>query len=309
MINTIAILGAGTMGEGMARIFPKYGRHTILYDPDQKALAVAKNKLLNAGEGAPETPGSHAQVKENLEFTVVLEDAISEADFIIETAPEDLKIKRQLYSEIGSMLKAGAVVASNTSSYSLEKLCAQQTFANQLIITHFFNPAHIIPLVEIVKSDDTTPGVAESIAAFLSSCGKVPVILKKDINGFIANRLQAAVLREACFLVENGIADVGQIDTVMKESVGMRWAVSGPFQVADYGGLDIWEKVLTNLLPLLSYNSEVPKIISGKVKQNELGLKSGKGFFDYALKNDRQQVDDWKLKLMKILKFRDQNFG
>jgi 3-hydroxybutyryl-CoA dehydrogenase len=306
MINTIAILGAGTMGEGMARIFPGYGWHTILYDPDQNALAVAKNRLLNAEEVEPEAASSNVQVKENLVFTGVLEEAIRKADFIIETAPEDLKIKRQLYSEIGSMLKPDAIVASNTSSYSLAKLCAQQTFANRLIIAHFFNPAHIIPLVEIVKSDDTTPGVAESIAGFLSACGKVPVILKKDINGFIANRLQAAVLREACFLVENGIADAGQIDTVMKESVGMRWAVSGPFQVADYGGLDIWEKVLANLLPLLSNNSEVPVIVSGKVKQNELGLKSGKGFFNYASKNDRQQVEDWKMKLTKILKFRDQ---
>lgn len=291
------------MGQGISRLFSKYGQHTILYDPDQNALAVAKDKLLNREELGGEI--SNALGKKSLKFTILLEEAIREASFIIETAPEDLTIKRQLYAEIGPMLKSDAIVASNTSTYSLAKLSAQQIFASRLIIAHFFNPAHIIPLVEIVKSENTTHGVAESIADFLTDCGKVPVILKKDINGFIANRLQAAVLREACFLVENGVADAGQIDTVMKESLGMRWAVSGPFQVADYGGLDIWEKVLTNLLPLLSNDSEVPLIIREKVKQNDLGLKSGKGFFNYQLKNDKQQPDDWTIKLMKILKLKE----
>lgn len=159
-------------------------------------------------------------------------------------------------------------------------------------------------MVEIVKGENTKEGVAETIAAFLTNCGKVPVILKKDISGFIANRRQAAVVREACFLIENGIADAGQIDTVMKESIGMRWATSGPFQVCDYGGLDIWEKVSDNLLSVLDTKEQVPAMIREKVKLNELGVKTGKGFFNYDLKDGKAQSDEWNLKLMKLLQLK-----
>ena len=251
-----------------------------------------------------ETHTANALKEKCLKYTMVLEEAISEAEFIIESAPEDFEVKRQLYNEIGPLLKKDAIVASNTSSYPLARLSHEQPFADRLIIAHFFNPAHIIPLVELVKGENTKEGVAETIAAFLTTCGKVPVILKKDIRGFIANRLQAAVLREACFLIENGIADAGQIDTVMKESIGMRWAVSGPFQVSDYGGLDIWGKVLENLLPVLDNRGQVPAIISEKVKLNELGVKTGKGFFNYDLKDVKEQPDAWSLKLMKLLELK-----
>jgi 3-hydroxybutyryl-CoA dehydrogenase len=304
MINNIAILGAGTMGQGIARLFGTYGLRTTVYDPNQNALAVAQKNLLNAEAEMQETHMANASREKCLEYSIVLEEAISEAEFIIESAPEDFEIKRLLYNEIAPLLKKNAIVASNTSSYPLARLSHEQPFADRLIIAHFFNPAHIIPLVEIVKGEHTEEGVAETIAAFLDNCGKVPVILKKDISGFIANRLQAAVLREACFLIENGIADAGQIDTVMKESIGMRWAASGPFQVSDYGGLDIWEKVLDNLLPVLDNRGQVPTIIREKVKVNELGVKTGKGFFNYDLKDGKEQPDDWNLKLMKLLKLK-----
>lgn len=304
MINNIAILGAGTMGQGIARIFGTYGLRTTVYDPNRNALAAAQKNLLNAEAEKVETHTANASGVKCLKYSIVLEEAISEAEFIIESAPEDFEVKRQLYNGMGPLLKKGAIVASNTSSYPLARLSHGLPFADRLIIAHFFNPAHIIPLVEIVKGENTEEGVAETIAAFLTNCGKVPVILKKDISGFIANRLQAALLREACFLIENGIADAGQIDTVMKESIGMRWAASGPFQVADYGGLDIWEKVLDNLLPVLDNKAQVPAIIREKVKLNELGVKTGKGFFNYDLKDRKEQPDDWNLKLMKLLKLR-----
>ena len=292
------------MGQGIARLFGRYGLRTTVYDPSQNALAVAQKNLLHAEVETRETHTANALKEKCLKYTIVLEEAISEAEFIIESAPEDFEVKRQLYNEIGPLLKKDAIVASNTSSYPLARLSHEQPFADRLIIAHFFNPAHIIPLVELVKGENTKEGVAETIAAFLTTCGKVPVILKKDIRGFIANRLQAAVLREACFLIENGIADAGQIDTVMKESIGMRWAVSGPFQVSDYGGLDIWGKVLENLLPVLDNRGQVPAIISEKVKLNELGVKTGKGFFNYDLKDVKEQPDAWSLKLMKLLELK-----
>lgn len=126
----------------------------------------------------------------------------------------------------------------------------------------------------------------------MKKCGKVPVVLKRDFTGFIANRLQAALLREACYLIKEGVADAESIDTVVTESIGLRWALKGPFATIDYGGLDIWQKVLENLLPILDRQIEVPDMIVQKNKNNHLGLKTGIGFFDY-------QFDDRELYLVK----------
>lgn len=303
MINKIAILGAGTMGQGLARLFVKHGLQTILYEPVQDALSAAKNKLQVFQKESRQLPSGNT-FGGDLSFTSELKGAVGDADFIIECAPEDLTVKRQLYSELGPLVKPNAIVASNTSSFPLSTLSSEQLFASRFIIAHFFNPPDVIPLVEIVKADNTSPGVAERIAGFLSHCGKVPVILKKDLPGFVANRLQAAVLREACFLVENNIVDAAQVDTVVKESIGMRWAFTGPFQVADYGGLDIWEKVLANLLPHLNNDSEVPLIVREKVKQKLLGLKSGKGFYSYGPADASEQLKDWERKLQKLLRIK-----
>lgn len=275
MINTVTVLGAGTMGRGIARFLAQNSVTTLLYDPYEAAIVSA---------------GKTLQGITHLTCTTNLQKAVSESDLIIEAAPENIEIKRILYGHMSPFLKDQAVVASNTSTYPLSELSANQPFANRMLITHFFNPADIIPLVELVKLETTQPGLAENVALFLRNTGKVPVLLQKDINGFIANRLQAAVLREACFLVNQGVANAGDIDTVMKESIGIRWALNGPFEIADYGGLDIWKNVLTNLLPDLDNSREVPAVISRKVDEHHLGFKTGKGFFDYDLNTADEQA-------------------
>lgn len=289
------------MGQGLARLFVRQGLQTILYEPVQSAMAAAKSKLqVFQSEILQSQPSP-------LHFASQLMEGACNADLIIECAPEDLAVKEKLYSELGPLLKPDAIVASNTSSFSLSTLSGQQVFAERFIITHFFNPPDVIPLVEIVKAENTSPGIAERTAEFLTRCGKVPVILKKDIPGFVANRLQAAVLREACFLVQNKVVDAGQLDTVVKESIGMRWAFSGPFQVADYGGLDIWEKVLQNLLPHLTNDQEVPLIVQDKVRQKLLGLKSGKGFYSYDAAGAGEQLRDLERNLEKLLRIRSRD--
>lgn len=304
MINKVTILGAGTMGQGLVRLFVRQGLQTILYEPVQSAMAAAKSKLQVLQSEILQSQPSPLGA---LHFASQLMEGAYDADLIIECAPEDLAVKEKLYSELGPLLKPDAIVASNTSSFSLSTLSGQQVFAERFIITHFFNPPDVIPLVEIVKAEHTSPGIAERTAEFLTRCGKVPVILKKDIPGFVANRLQAAVLREACFLVQNKVVDAGQLDTVVKESIGMRWAFSGPFQVADYGGLDIWEKVLQNLLPHLTNDQEVPLIVRDKVRQKLLGLKSGKGFYSYDAAGAGEQLRDLERNLEKLLRMRSRD--
>ena len=226
MFNKITVLGTGTMGDGIAWFFARQKLAVTAYDIDRDKIIASGNRLK-----------SQEQIAKYLTYTSDLGAAMSEADLIIESASEDLAIKRQLYSDIAPLLRKGAIVSSNTSTYPLALLMSGQPFGSRMIITHFFNPADLIPLVEIVQHENTMPGLVEDVAAFLRQFGEVPVVLKKDINGFVANRLQAAVLREACFLVESGIACVADIDTVMTESLGIRWALNGPFCIADLGGI------------------------------------------------------------------------
>ncbi len=276
-IECVAILGAGTMGSGIALFFSGQGIPVNLYDPYPEALVHAYKRILQN-----ETIAGKTLSHKNIKYTTSLRECIPDADLIIESAPEDIIIKSGLYAQISPLLKDTAIVASNTSTFPLAALSAGQIFSNRMIIMHFFNPAHLVPLVEIVAAENTLSGLMHTVDDFLVSCGKKPVVLKKDIYGFIANRLQAAVLREACFLLEKGVADAGQIDSVMKDGLGIRWVLNGPFEIADMGGLDVWEKVLHNLLPLLGDAIQVPKAIREKVQKNELGFKTGKGFFDYG---------------------------
>lgn len=264
------------MGSGIARLFSQNRFNVALYDPNPQALINAKQKIdSNESIKKSELP------KECMQYSGDLEKVVQGADLVIECAPEVLKVKRSLYSDLSPFLKAEAIIASNTSTFSLESLAQDQPFADRMLIMHFFNPPQVIPLVEIVKIEQTRPGLAGHIADLLQYCGRQPVILKRDITGFIANRLQAAIVREACFLLANGVADAGQIDSVVKNGLGIRWTLNGPFEIADFGGLDVWEKVLNQLLPVLSNERNVPQILKQKVELNNLGLKTGKGFFDY----------------------------
>ncbi|BBH21735.1 3-hydroxybutyryl-CoA dehydrogenase [Paenibacillus baekrokdamisoli] len=298
MFNKIAVLGAGTMGRGIAQVFAQHGIFVVLYDPNANAIKAAKQAL-----GDKQALG---QKEWNLQYADNLTDAVKEADLIIETVSENLEIKRELYRLLTPLLKKDAIVVSNTSTYSLETLAQQQSFAKQMIITHFFNPAAIIPLVEIVQLAETEQEITERVIELLLRCGKVPVLLKKDIAGFIANRLQAAVMREACYLMESGVADASQIDTAMKEGPGMRWAINGPFEIADMGGLDVWEKVTGHLFPQLDPNLLSPESISNKVRLGELGVKSGKGFYEYGDASVRDtQSNEREQKLLQIVKLKE----
>jgi 3-hydroxybutyryl-CoA dehydrogenase len=297
MFGKIAILGAGTMGRGIAQVFAQQGILVVLYDPNNQAMKAAK-KLLDSKKA--QEPNDWKLV-----YADNLKDAVQEADLIIETVSEDLEIKRVLYLQMTPFLKKDAIIASNTSTYSLEILSQQQTFASQMIITHFFNPAAIIPLVEVVQQSETNPEVTERVMSLLIKCGKVPVLLKKDIAGFIANRLQAAVMREACYLMQSGVADERQIDTAMKEGPGMRWAINGPFEIADLGGLDIWEKLASHLFPQLGAELSAPESIRSKVRLGELGFKIGKGFYEYGDNSERERlVDARDQRLLQILELK-----
>ncbi|MEF3306004.1 3-hydroxyacyl-CoA dehydrogenase family protein [Paenibacillus sp. GYB003] len=298
----IAVLGAGTMGGGIAELFAGRGMSVALYDPHESALERAGRRLVGGGriaiaadDGA--TPSRDAEAarpggaeRGRLRLTASLAEAARGACFVFEAGPERLETKRELFRDLAPLLGEDAVVASNTSTLSLVGLAERQPFADRLVVAHFFNPAAVVPLVELVGLPVTRPGVLERIAALLADCGKTPVVLKKDCPGFIANRLQAAVLREACHLLRSGVADAEQIDLAMTEGPGLRWALNGPLAIADYGGLDIWESVAGNLFPLLDNGPDAPESIRDMVRQGRLGFKSGAGFYEYGEAAERERI-------------------
>ena len=295
MINNITVLGAGTMGRRIAKLFASHGFATTLFDSNSSALQYADetiNQYVNE-------PGVKFK---KIIITRDLGSAVAEADWIIESVSEDLRIKRELYASITPFLKNDrVVVSSNTSTLPLSVLSLGLPFAARMLITHFFNPADVIPLVEVVKLENAISELVDDVVDALKSCGKSPVVLHKEIEGFIANRLQAAVLREAIFLIDQGIAGVPEIDEVMKQSIGLRWSLNGPLEVADYGGLDIWEKVLQNLMPLLNNSTEVPGIIKEKVLSNDLGVKTGRGFYKHDQSSIAKEADHFEKKLINLL--------
>lgn len=295
MIKCIAVLGAGTMGRRIARLFASHGFDTRLFDSNPSVLQCA-GEIINQYGDEPDAKRNKIFIAGNLAA------AVTEADWIIESVSEELPIKRELYASIIPFFKNDrVVVSSNTSTLPLSILLAGFPFPGRMFITHFFNPADIIPLVEVVKSENTIAELVDEVVGILRSCGKMPVLLHKEIEGFIANRLQAAVLREALYLIDQGVAGAPEIDEVMKQSIGLRWSLNGPFEVADYGGLDIWEKVLQNLMPLLDNSSEVPGIIKEKVLDNDLGVKTGSGFYKYDPLSITKQVVYHERKLLHLL--------
>lgn len=265
MIRHVTVLGAGTMGLAIARLFAAYPYNVTLYEPYR--IEMARSVI--------------SQDKLQIVLTNDLEKAVAGSDLIIESVPEDLGLKRQLYGQLTAWISNETIIASNTSTFPLQQLSEALPYADRFVIMHFFNPAHVVPLVELVGLPGTRSGLVDALADMLRKMDKEPVTLNKDISGFIANRLQAAMLREACFLLEQGIASAEAIDAAVRSGPGLRWALRGPFAIADLGGLDIWAKVSDKLFPDLSNETNVPASLRQRIERGELGVKSGSGYYAY----------------------------
>jgi len=181
-----------------------------------------------------------------------------------------------------------AILASNTSTLPLAEVAARARRPERILLTHFFNPAHLVPLVEVLAHPSAPPGMVTEVLALLRRAGKRPVSLLKESPGFIANRLQVALVREAFALLEDGVASALDIEAAVTEGPGFRWPFIGPFETADLGGLDTWEKVIGNLAPHLSRAEEPPEALRAAVRRGDLGAKTGRGILPPS---DRSAAD------------------
>ncbi|WP_072314009.1 3-hydroxyacyl-CoA dehydrogenase family protein [Agrococcus sp. Marseille-P2731] len=256
--ETIAVLGAGVMGAGIARVFGAAGHRVRVFDVRAQAAAAA---AASAGASAHDS----------------VEDAVAGATIVLEAAPERLELKRELIARVEAA-NATAIIASNTSSIAPDALAAGMREPARLVIAHFFNPADTVPLVEVVPGPATPQESVDRVVRLLEGCGKTAVPLAQQVEGFIANRLQAALYREAMHLVELGVATPEQVDLAVTAGLGPRWALAGPFEIMDLGGLDVWASVTDGVFPSLGDASAAPAMLRDRVARGELGAKTGQGF-------------------------------
>ena len=283
MIQRIAIIGLGTMGPGMAARLARGGLHVTAYDVAPAAIERARSMLSTAesvldalGVAAPSAgPGT-------VRFTDHMADAVSGADLVIENVPENISIKADVYRMIDGLIAADTIVASDTSGIPITKLQAHISHPERMVGMHWSNPPHIIPMIEVIAGEKTAPQTVATIRDLIRSIGLLPVVVKKDVPGFVENRVLYALLREAVDLVERGVIEPEDLDTCVSWGIGYKIAVIGPMALLDMAGLDIYKSVSSFLNADLSNRDDVAPMVLERTNASKFGIKSGEGMFSYT---------------------------
>lgn len=285
-ITDVAVLGLGTMGHGIAQTFALAGYRVHGYDDvaaARESLHVRVRTNLQAFVNAGLI--SAADVAPTLARIVThdsISDAVSSASFVTEAVREDLPTKQALFARLETLVKPETILASNSSSFPISQSAATMPTRSRAVVTHWFNPPHVVPLVEVVPGPETSETTTATTIEILSDIRKVPLRLRKELPGFLVNRIQVALMREIWDLLEQGVASAAEIDQAIRASVGFRLAAVGPLEVHDFGGLDIQAAVFRILAPEIRDGAELPKVVDELVSHGHLGAKSGRGFYDYS---------------------------
>ena len=281
----MGIVGGGLMGAGIAAKFALAGYDALVLEasPQRRATisAVVEGILQELQAAGVIGPAAGAAASARIRLADGL-PALAGASLVIEAIPEVLAMKQELYRELESVLAPGALLASNTSGFMPDALSAGLARPECFLITHFWNPPHAIPLVEVVPGTRTAPAAVDRTVALLRGIGAEPVVLRKAVPGFIGNRLQFAIMREALHLVRTGVADPETIDTVMKASLGRRYGIVGPFETADLGGLETFLRIGQHLLPEMASDGRELEVLQAHVDRGEKGAASGQGFYRWT---------------------------
>lgn len=274
----IAVIGAGLMGHGIALTLAKAGQYVAITDPVPKARDTVSARMQQSMKAMGDDEITIARALKMIEIFPSIAGAVKEADVVFEAAPEKLDLKQKIFAEIEEHAPENCILASNTSVMPITKIMSKLRLKNRAVGTHWWNPPHMIPLVEVVKTEWTDPKVAKAIFDLLADAGKTPVMVEKDIPGFIGNRLQHALWREAVSLVENGVCVAEDVDTVVKSCFGRRLAVLGPLENADLVGTDLTLDIHENVLHDLESRQGPSPYLEKLVADGRLGMKSGEGF-------------------------------
>jgi 3-hydroxybutyryl-CoA dehydrogenase len=305
-LQRVAVIGSGLMGHGIAQVFAKAGCQVKMYDVseellDQAMIRIRSNLTAMASYGLQEQDDINGIIS-RIGGTTSLEEAVMDADFVTEAIPEKLDMKRELFSSLDHMTPHHAILASNTSSFKMSDIAKDIPNKERLVVTHWFNPAHLIPVVEVVKGEETSQETVERAIAFLEKAGKVPIRVLKEVPGHLINRIQFALNREIVSLIEKEVATPEEIDKGVSLSFALRLVASGPVKTIDINGLDLYYYGMKDLYGSLD-NSPTPQdILRKKVEKGEVGRRSGKGFYEYEVTGSLTSLEvDRDNRLMELL--------
>jgi 3-hydroxybutyryl-CoA dehydrogenase len=285
-IKNIAIIGAGLMGHGIAQVFAAKGYRVMLMDAVAEALpnaldSIRSNLTMMARKGI----GSEydiGPILERIQITTDLKKAVEDAHFVVEAVKEDSVLKQNLFAELEPYCSEETILATNTSVISITEIARKSKKKERIIGTHFWNPPYLIPLVEVIRTEDTSNQVMERTVGLLESAGKHPVRVNKDVPGFVANRLQHALWREAISIVDRGIADPATVDECIRFGPGMRLPILGPLENADMVGLDLVLAIHSYIFKYLENTNEPSPLLKKLASEGNLGFKTGRGFQEWT---------------------------
>ena len=285
MIASAAVVGAGTMGAAIAGLLARSGAAVALVDRDDALLERGLTSL-RSSQGTLQEAGvvtaEQARAAESRVRPVTeLREACAGIDLLVETITEDLELKRQLFASADRLCPPSTIFASNTSGLSITRLAEATGRPEAVAGMHFYNPAHIMPLVEVVRGRLTSDATTDFLLALARRLGKRPILVRRDVPGFVGNRLQFALVREALHLLESGVASAEDIDTAITAGPGLRYAQVGPFATADLAGLDVFDAISRYLFGDLARDTEGSPVLRRLVAEGRTGVKAGRGFYEY----------------------------
>ena len=303
-IKNVVVVGAGMMGNALAQVFASNpDLHVILktraLKPD-RWVPIENNLDIMISRGAA-TEEEKKEIISRIHFVTDDAEAYTDADFVIECFPEVMETKQNLFCEIEKYCSDKCILATNSSVMSSTEIGSKCKHPERVVGAHFWNPGHLIPLVEVVKSDATSDETAETVMAVLKGVGKEPVLCKKDVPGFIANRMQHALWREAISIVENGIADAETVDKAVRYSFGLRLPQLGPLTNSDMVGTELTYNIHNYILQFLEDSHTPSPLLSQMKEEGKMGFKSGEGFMKWTPEEVEKQNADLNEYLIRML--------
>lgn len=301
----ILIVGAGTMGSGIAQVFASKGFQVILSDKFPEQLIRAEERIGDDVDNLIKegliTPKEAEKVKTLVTYEADLTKCASKANLVVESIFENADAKREIFSQLDKLCASDCIFCSNTSASNIFEI-AQVSHPERLLITHFFNPPFIMALVEVVMGPKTSAETLEKVKALLTQLGKEPAVIKQYIPGFIVNRIATAITREAGYMVTEGWTTAQDIDRALRNTNGIRYAFEGPMALYDIVGWDLTTSVSKDIHKTLCNDTEINSLGKELVAKGELGLKSGKGVFDYTDVDPQQFLNERSAKIVKMVK-------
>jgi 3-hydroxybutyryl-CoA dehydrogenase len=306
-IRHIAVLGLGAMGHGIVQTFAAAGFQVSGFDEQPAArsalLKFIKRNLKDFVAAGLIRQSSVAPLLGRIRVCDSEAEAVHGAQFVTEAVREDLAVKQNLFARIEGLVSADTILASNSSTFTISQSAKKMRRPERAIVTHWFNPPHIVPVVEVVPGTRTSAQVTNATLALMKRAGKEAVRIDREIPGFIVNRVQVAVMREVWDLLDQGVASPEAIDAAIRGSMGFRLAAVGPLEVYDFGGLDIQLRVFDSLVREISSGTRAPGKIRRLVDAGHFGAKTGKGIYDYtpaSIATGRSRRDQRLLALLKM---------